>query len=77
MNAEVYTKENCPYCTKAKALLTKHEIPYTELSAVDLREELIARVTESTGGAPRTVPQIYLDGEYVGGYTELAAKLNV
>lgn len=75
MNAEIYTKPNCPYCVKAKALLEKHGIAYVEHDAVAEREQLIERVTNDTGNAPRTVPQIYLDGAYIGGYDQLYAHL--
>ena len=70
---EIYTKPNCPYCVRAKAILEKRGIPFVELSAVDLREQLIERVTASTGMAPRTVPQIYLEGKYIGGHDQLVA----
>jgi glutaredoxin 3 len=73
MQAEVYSRDNCPYCVKAKALLEKRGIPYTELDAVAQREQLIERVTADTGHAPRTVPQIYLDGKHVGGHDDLVA----
>lgn len=71
MHAEVFSKPNCPFCVRAKALLEKRGIDYTEVSAVDHREALIERVTADTGAAPRTVPQIYLDGQHVGGHDEL------
>ena len=73
MKAEVYSKSNCPFCVKAKALLTQKGIEFEELDAVALRDQLIERVTKDTGNAPRTVPQIYLDGQYIGGYDQLAA----
>src|SRR4051812_19155386 len=69
--AEVYSKENCPFCVRAKALLTQEGISFTEIHAVQNKEALVARVTKDTGRPPMTVPQIYLDGKYVGGYTEL------
>lgn len=73
--AEIYTKSNCAFCVRAKALMQQEGIEYSEIDAVANRETLIERVTKDTGGAPRTVPQIYLDGKYVGGYTELAALI--
>lgn len=71
MQAEVYSKPNCPYCVKAKQLLERRRVEFTETSAVDNREQLIERVIASTGNPPKTVPQIYIDGEYVGGYDQL------
>lgn len=75
MKATIYTKPNCPYCVRAKALLEKNEIPYVEIDAVAEREALIERVTKDTGAAPRTVPQIYINDEHVGGYDQLVPWL--
>lgn len=83
MEAVVYSKENCPYCTKAKHLLTKMGVEYTEFiikqptSSMELgpnqswvsREELLAAAPNA-----KTVPQIWLDGEYIGGYDSLSAR---
>lgn len=71
MKAEIYSKPNCPYCDKAKHLLGKLGIVYEEISAVEHREALMERVTKDTGAAPRTVPQIYIDGTHIGGYDQL------
>lgn len=73
MQAEIFSKPNCPYCVKAKHLLEKRGIPYVEHDAVALREQLIERVTNETGQAPRTVPQIWLDGKHIGGHDQLVA----
>ena len=62
MNAIVYSRDNCPYCVKAKHLLEKHGIAYEEISAVDHREALIERVEQATGNPPKTVPQIFING---------------
>lgn len=68
MKAVIYTKTNCVYCTKAKALLTQAEISYEEkVLDVDFnREDLLALAPHA-----KTFPQIWLDGELIGGYTEL------
>jgi glutaredoxin len=68
----VWSKYHCPYCDQAKALLDRHGIAYEERRIGDgyTREDLL----ESVPGA-RTVPQIFLDGELVGGYTELKNHL--
>lgn len=75
MKAEVYSKNNCPYCVRAKKLLDDRQIEYVELDAVALRDALIERVTAATGAAPRTVPQIFIDGNHVGGYDDLVKYL--
>lgn len=71
--AEIYSKPNCPFCVKAKHILEKRGIAYEELDAVALRDTLIERVTAETGRAPRTVPQIWLDGKHIGGHDQLVA----
>jgi glutaredoxin 3 len=70
--AIVWTKDACPYCVQAKALLEQQGIDYEEKRiGVDYtREQLLEAVPTA-----RTVPQIFLDGELVGGFTELKQKL--
>lgn len=74
MKADIYSKTltNCPYCVKAKILLEKAEIAYEEISIEENREACFARVREATGADPRTAPQIFIDGEYIGGHDQLA-----
>lgn len=75
MVAEIYSKPNCPYCVRAKKiLLDRGGYTLVETSAVDTREALIERVTEASGQPPRTVPQIFINGEYVGGHDDLVAR---
>ena len=68
-NIEIYSKEWCPYCSKAKSLLTSKEVGYEEIDVtndVEREEEMIQRSQR------RTVPQIFIDNESVGGYDDLA-----
>lgn len=80
--AVIYSKVHCPYCTRAKALLNKLDITYEEHIIGEpgsrvleenqswaTREELLAKAPDA-----KTVPQIWVDGEHIGGYTELAAR---
>ena len=69
MKAQVYGRENCPYCVKAKDLLEQKEIDF-EYTGID-KDGL----SKLCGKEISTVPQIFLDGELIGGYTELLAKL--
>lgn len=71
MTTIIWSKENCPYCIKAKALLDSKGIVYEErrLGASWTKEQLLEAVPTA-----RTVPQIFLEGEYVGGYTDLVSK---
>ncbi len=61
---EIYTTTYCPYCVKAKALLTKKGISYTEVLVDD--EIKKQAMIERTGGA-RSVPQIFVEGELLAG----------
>ncbi len=76
MKAEIYTKDNCNYCVKAKALFEKHGIDYVEVSAVEQREALIERVEAATGLTPKQVPQIFIDGTHIGGHDQLIIWLD-
>ena len=72
MKAIVWSKYNCPYCDQAKALLKQKGIAFEEKKIGDgyTKEELLEAVPTA-----RTLPQIFLDGELVGGFTELRKKL--
>ena len=72
MKAIVYSKYNCPYCDQAKALLTQKGIQFEERKIGDgyTKEDLLEAVPNA-----RSVPQIFLDEELVGGFTELRARL--
>lgn len=76
---EIYTKDYCPYCTKAKQLLHRKEVAFVEHDISNDVDKQIALV-EMSGGR-RTVPQIFINGQHVGGCDELhaleaAGKLN-
>jgi glutaredoxin 3 len=67
----MYTTAVCPYCIRAEQLLRRKGIEDIEKVRVDLRPDLRVAMTEKTG--KRTVPQIYINDQYVGGYDDLAA----
>ena len=70
--AIVWSKDACPYCEQAKNLLKINNIKYEERNITSLwtKEQLLEAVPTA-----RSVPQIFLDGEYVGGFPELRAKI--
>jgi glutaredoxin 3 len=72
MKAVVWSKYNCPYCDQAKALLKQKGIQFEEKKIGDgyTKEELLEAVPTA-----RTVPQIFLGEELVGGFTELKKRL--
>jgi glutaredoxin 3 len=65
---EVYTTVWCGYCDRAKALLEDRGLPYEEIS-VDDDPAFRARLLELTGRW--TVPQVLVDGQPIGGFSEL------
>jgi len=67
----MYTTLFCPFCSRAKNLLKKKGVEFTEIS-VDGDPALRQQMTERSGGG-RTVPQIFIDGKAIGGSDELAA----
>ena len=74
MRAIVWSKDACPFCVQAKNLLSSRGIEYEERNITAgpwTREQLL----EAVPGA-RTLPQIFLDDQHVGGFTELRAKLS-
>lgn len=66
---EIYTKMSCPYCVRAKVLLDRKGIEYDEIG-VDWGGEGRQAMIQRAGGRT-TVPQIFIDGEHVGGCDDL------
>lgn len=67
---EIYTKSYCPYCTRAKALLTSKGVEFEEYDITmggEKRKEMIDRAHGRT-----TVPQVFIDGKHIGGSDDLA-----
>ena len=72
MKAVVWSKDACPFCDQAKALLKQKSIEFEEkkIGHGYTREQLLEAVPNA-----RTVPQIFLDNELIGGFTELRKHL--
>lgn len=72
MKAIVWSKYQCPYCDQAKALLKSKGIVFEERKIGDgwTKEDLLEAVPTA-----RSVPQIFLGEELVGGFTELKKRL--
>lgn len=68
MKAVVWSKDNCTFCVQAKNLLTTKGIEFEERKIGDgyTKEQLLEEVPNA-----RSVPQIFLDGKLVGGFTDL------
>lgn len=72
MKAVVWSKDHCPFCDQAKALLKQKGIEFEEkkIGHGYTREQLLEAVPDA-----RTVPQIFLDETLIGGFTELRKHL--
>lgn len=66
----IYSTNYCPYCVRAKQLLERKGVEYTEINAEDeaVREAMIVKA-----GGRRTVPQIFIGDTHVGGFDDLYA----
>lgn len=69
MIAEIYSKDNCIFCTRAKDLLNRKGIQYTEYN-IDrnyTREQFLSKFPNA-----KTVPQIVIEGEHIPGFEQLS-----
>jgi glutaredoxin 3 len=72
MKAIVWSKDHCPFCDQAKALLKQRDIEFEEkkIGHGYTREQLLEAVPDA-----RTLPQIFLDDQHIGGFTDLRSHL--
>lgn len=69
----IWSKPNCPYCSRAKNVLTAHNIPFNEnVLDRDFTREILTELYPTA----KTFPVIVVDNFYIGGYTQLVEKLN-
>ena len=69
MKVKIYSTAMCPFCDRAKMLLQKRDIKFTELKVdqdVKLFEEMLA-----LSNGRRSVPQIFIDDKHIGGFDDL------
>ena len=69
---EIFTGPGCGYCDAAKALLKRRRLTFTERDVSDpaVQAEFRERLPRV-----RSIPQIFIDGEHIGGYEDLEPKL--
>jgi len=67
---QIYSKKSCPFCVRAKALLDRKGVPYEEIDA-EGNDELRVWLAEASG--QKTVPQIFVDGRPLGGFSDIDA----
>jgi glutaredoxin 3 len=68
---EIYTQPWCPYCARAKALLERKGVAYTEINAPHGTPERAESIRRS--GGRTTVPQVFIDDRHIGGSDDLIA----
>ena len=74
MKAIVWSKDACPFCVQAKALLESKGVEIEErniMAGTWTKEQLLEAVPNA-----RTLPQIFVDDNYIGGFTELRKHLS-
>ena len=74
MKVEIYTKNNCIWCDRAKLLLDSKDIEFKEIDLSD--DQKREKSYNSIGENVKTVPQIYIDDLRIGGYQDLVAWFN-
>jgi glutaredoxin 3 len=70
---EIYSKTNCPYCTRAKQLLNTMNIPFNEYK---LDEDFTREIVLEKFPNAKTYPIVVVDGFHIGGYSQLVEKIN-
>ncbi|POM61002.1 Phosphoadenosine phosphosulfate reductase [Phytophthora palmivora] len=71
----LFTKPTCKYCLAAKDVMREREWEFAEVSVPT--EVSIQSLQQIVGQPVKTVPQIFLDGKYIGGYTEFVNHLGI
>jgi glutaredoxin 3 len=69
-NVIIYSADWCPYCVRAKNLLTEKQIAFKEIN-VDKEPGLRETMAKKTGH--KTIPMIFVKDEFIGGFSELSA----
>ncbi|BFM38706.1 glutaredoxin 3 [Synechocystis sp. LKSZ1] len=70
-NVEIYTWKFCPFCLRAKALLNKKGVAFTEY-AIDGDNQARAAMAERANGR-KSVPQIFINDQHIGGCDDIHA----
>lgn len=70
-NVKMYTAGYCPYCANAERLLKSKGVTEIDKIQIDTNPALRIEMMEKTGR--RTVPQIYIDDQHIGGFDDLRA----
>lgn len=70
----IYTKNNCPFCDMAKNLINIKNLQYKEVNISNDQNKIDEMIKKAQGR--RSVPQIFIDGEHIGGFDDLSEYNN-
>ena len=73
-NVEMYTGPLCAFCDRAKALLNRKGVSFKEINLASDPNKMDEMIKKTNG--MKTVPQIFIDGQYIGGNDKLQALEN-
>ena len=73
-NVEIYTGPLCVFCDRAKALLNKKRVSFREINLASDPNKMDEMIKKTNG--MRTIPQIFIDGQHIGGNDKLQALEN-
>ena len=73
-NVEIYTGPLCAFCDRAKALLNKKRVSFKEINLASDPNKMNEMIKKTNG--MRTIPQIFIDGQHIGGNDKLQALEN-
>lgn len=66
---EIYSTDICPWCKQAKALLSSKGLDFEEINITSNQDRTLEMIERS---GRRTVPQIFIDGQHIGGFDDLS-----
>ncbi len=75
MEAKIYGTPRCSWCDRVAKILEDREVTVEKID-VSGRKDLIKEMQKAAEEKVTTVPQVIIDGKYVGGYTEVERFLN-
>ena len=75
MKAIMYGTSKCSWCDRVVKMLNNSEIEVEKIDVSESKENLKS-MKEAAGKTATTVPQVVIDGKYVGGYTEVERFIN-
>ena len=75
MEAKIYSTTRCVWCDRVVSMLEKYEINVEKID-VSGSKDLLKEMQRAAGEKVTTVPQVIIDGKYIGGFTEVERYLN-